>query len=112
LADSWQREQIEQAHAAAVERAVAYMRETVPVVRRRYDGQVVEETARDLIAVEYRHTTARGVSGAEAPDPQLHSHVVITSVVREDERIVAVGSRPVFRSAGEVGAFYRAALVD
>ena len=112
LADSWQREQIEQAHAAAVERAVAYMRETVPVVRRRYDGQVIEEAARDLIAVEYRHTTARGVSGAEAPDPQLHSHVVITSVVREDERIVAVGSRPVFRAAGEVGAFYRSALAD
>lgn len=112
LADSWQREQIEQAHADAVERAVEYMRETVPVVRRRYDGQVVEETARDLIAVEYRHTTARGVSGADAPDPQLHSHVVITSVVREDERIVAVGSRPVFRSAGEVGAFYRSELAQ
>ena len=35
-------------------------------------------TAKDLIAAEYRHTTARGVSGAQAPDPQLHSHVVIT----------------------------------
>jgi conjugative relaxase-like TrwC/TraI family protein len=112
LADSWQREQIEQAHAAAVQRAVAYMRETVPVVRRRYDGQVIEATARDLIAVEYRHTTARGVAGAQAPDPQLHSHVVITSVVREDERIVAVASRPVFRAAGEVGAFYRSALAE
>ena len=112
LADPWQREQIEQAHTNAVERAVAYMRENVGVVRRRYGGEVIEEPAKDLIAVEYRHTTARGVSGADAPDPQLHSHVVITSAVREDDRIVAVGSRPVFRAAGEVGAFYRSALAQ
>lgn len=112
LADPWQRAQIEQAHANAVEQAVVYMRERVPLVRRRYGAGVVEEPAKDLIAVEYRHTTARGVSGADAPDPQLHSHVVITSVVREDDRIVAVASRPVFRAAGEVGAFYRSVLAQ
>jgi hypothetical protein len=46
----------------------------------------------------------------DPPDPQLHSHVVITSAVREDGRIVAVASRPIFRSAREVGAYYRSAL--
>ncbi|HTC58689.1 MAG TPA: MobF family relaxase [Solirubrobacteraceae bacterium] len=112
LADPWQREQIEHAHANAVEQAVGYLRERVPVVRRRYSGQVVEELAKDVIAGEYRHTTARGVSDAQAPDPQLHSHVVITGVVREDDRISATWSRPVFRSAGEVGAFYRSALAQ
>jgi conjugative relaxase-like TrwC/TraI family protein len=112
LGDSWQREQIETAHANAVERAVGYIREQVPVIRRRYGAGVVEESAKDLIAVEYRHTTARGISGASAPDPQLHSHVVITSAVREDDRIVAVASRPVFRAASEVGAFYRSALAE
>ena len=89
-----------------------YLRERVPVVRRRYDGQVVEEQAKDVIATAYRHTTARGVSGAEAPDPQLHTHVVITGAVREDDRIVAVASRPVFRGLREVGAFYRSALAQ
>jgi conjugative relaxase-like TrwC/TraI family protein len=112
LGDPWQREQIEQAHARAVESAVRYLREQVPVVRRRYDGQVVEEHAKDVIAAEYRHTTARGVSGAQAPDPQLHSHVVISGAVREDERIVAVASRPIFRSARELGAFYRSSLAE
>ncbi|MGO9763303.1 MAG: MobF family relaxase, partial [Solirubrobacteraceae bacterium] len=112
LGDPWQREQIEAAHARAVESTVRYLREQVPVVRRRYDGQVVEEHAKDVIAAEYRHTTARGVSGARAPDPQLHSHVVISSAVREDERIVAVASRPIFRSARELGAFYRSALAE
>ncbi len=112
LGDPWQREQIEEAHARAVERSMAYLRERVPVVRRRYDGQVVEEQAKDVIATAYRHTTARGVSGAEAPDPQLHTHVVITGAVREDDRIVAVASRPVFRGLREVGAFYRSALAE
>jgi hypothetical protein len=35
LADPWQREQIEQAHAHSVEQAVGYMRERVPLVRRK-----------------------------------------------------------------------------
>jgi conjugative relaxase-like TrwC/TraI family protein len=112
LGDPWQRQQIEQAHGRAVEQTIHHLREQVPVVRRRYSGQVVEEHAKDVIATEYRHTTARGVSGAQAPDPQLHSHVVVTGAVREDDRIVAVASRPIFRSARELGAFYRSALAD
>jgi conjugative relaxase-like TrwC/TraI family protein len=112
LGDPWQREQIEQAHGRAVEQTIHHLREQVPVVRRRYSGQVVEENAKDVIATEYRHTTARGVSGAQAPDPQLHSHVVITGAVRDDDRIVAVASRPIFRNARELGAFYRSALAD
>jgi len=112
LGDPWQREQIEEAHAKAVERSMRYLKERVPVVRRRYGGQVVEEQAKDVIATAYRHTTARGVSGAEAPDPQLHTHVVISGAVREDDRIVAVASRPVFRGLREVGAFYRSALAQ
>jgi conjugative relaxase-like TrwC/TraI family protein len=113
LGDPWQRKQIENAHAQAVEQTIHHLREQVPVVRRRYSGQVVEEHAKDVIATEYRHTTARGVSsGAQAPDPHLHSHVVITGAVREDDRIVAVASRPIFRSARELGAFYRSALAD
>jgi len=112
LGDPWQREQIEEAHIRAVERSMAYLRGRVPVVRRRYSGQVVEEQAKDVIATAYRHTTARGVSGTDAPDPQLHTHVVISGAVREDGRIVAVASRPVFRGLREVGAFYRSALAQ
>ena len=110
LGDEHERGVIEQAHRSAVEQALEHMTETVPTVRRRYGAGVVEEPARELIAAEYLHTTARGVMDGDAPDPQLHSHVVVTSAVREDERIVAVASRPIFRSAREVGAFYRSAL--
>ena len=110
LGDESQRREIEAAHAAAVSEAMAHLTETVPTVRRRYGGQVVEEHAREVVAAEYRHTTARGVLEGDAPDPQLHSHVVITSAIREDGRIVAVASRPIFRSARELGAYYRSAL--
>ncbi|MFZ2114698.1 MAG: MobF family relaxase, partial [Solirubrobacteraceae bacterium] len=110
LGEESQRRDIETAHAAAVSEAMAHLTETVPVVRRRYGGQVVEEPAREVVAAEYRHTTARGVMEGDAPDPQLHSHVVVTSAIREDGRIVAVASRPVFRSARELGAYYRSAL--
>ncbi len=105
-----QRRDMEAAHAAAVKEAVAHLVGTVPVVRRRYDGQVVEEHAVDVIAADYRHTTARGVVEGDPPDPQLHSHVVLTSAIRQDGRLVAVASRPIFRAAREVGAYYRSAL--
>jgi conjugative relaxase-like TrwC/TraI family protein len=110
LGDEHERRVIEQAHRSAVEQAIGHMTETVATVRRRYAGEVVEEPARELIAAEYLHTTARGVLDGDAPDPQLHSHVVVTSAVREDGRIVAVASRPIFRGAREVGAYYRSAL--
>jgi conjugative relaxase-like TrwC/TraI family protein len=107
LADESQRRAIASAHAAAVSETIAHLTQTV---RRRQRGQVIEEHARDVVAAEYRHTTARGVLEGDVPDPQLHSHVVITSAIREDGRIVAVASRPIFRSARELGAYYRSSL--
>ena len=109
LASEVQRRGLEEAHAAAVAQAMAHLTETVPTVRRGHGG-LIEETARDLIAAEYLHTTARGVVDGDVPDPQIHSHVVVTNALRRDGRIVAVASRPVFRAAREVGAYYRSAL--
>jgi conjugative relaxase-like TrwC/TraI family protein len=106
------RSEIEAAHVAAVDSAMAYLTQTVASVRRRYEGAVVEEQATDLVAAEYRHSTARGVLAGDAPDPQLHSHVVITSAIRQDGRLVAVASRPIFRAVREVGAYYRSALAQ
>ena len=110
LGDRRQRRDMTESHAAAVAQAVRYLTEMVPTVRRRVGREVLDERARDLLAAEYRHTTARGVIDGEAPDPQLHSHVVVTSAIRSDGRIVAVASRPVFRAAREAGAAYRSAL--
>ena len=69
LGSEAQRRDMEAAHAAAVREAMAHLTETVPTVRRRYSGQVVEEPAREVVAAEYRHTTARGVLAGDAPGP-------------------------------------------
>ena len=106
-----QRAGIEEAHGRAVTRALAHLRAEIPVVREGAGGHTFG-SAHDVLAAEFRHTTARGVAGAGAPDPQLHSHVVVTGVVRGDSQFAAVASRPLFRAARELGAFYRAALAD
>lgn len=102
IGDPDQRAAIEAAHSRAVTRAVCYLRDRVPL-------STGSAPARELHAAEFRHRTARGVAGA-VPDPQLHSHVVVTSVERADGTVAAVRSRPAFRAAREVGAFYRAEL--
>ncbi|MBA3809114.1 MAG: relaxase domain-containing protein [Solirubrobacterales bacterium] len=106
-----QRAGVELAHGRAVSRALGHLRGEIPVVREGAGGQVLSP-ARDVIAAEFRHTTARGVSGGGAPDPQLHSHVVVTGAVRQDGQFAAVASRPLFRAARELGAFYRGALAE
>ena len=111
LGSEEQRAGVELAHGRAVSRALGHLRGEVPVVRVGAGGQVLAN-ARDVLAAEFRHTTARGVSGGGAPDPQLHSHVVVTGVVREDGQFAAVASRPLFRAARELGAFYRGALAE
>jgi conjugative relaxase-like TrwC/TraI family protein len=106
-----QRAGVELAHGRAVSRALEHLRTDIPVVREGAGGRVLS-TAGDVLAAEFRHTTARGVAGGGAPDPQLHSHVVVTGVVRQDGQFAAVASRPLFRAARELGAFYRGALAE
>ena len=111
LADPGQRTAIETAHHAAVDAALGHLRANVALTVR-YDRALrrsVPAFAREVHAAAFLHTTARGAAG-EVPDPQLHSHVVITSVERADGTIAAVRSRPLFRAAREGGAYYRAHL--
>ncbi|HZV73219.1 MAG TPA: MobF family relaxase [Conexibacter sp.] len=88
---------IEAAHEASVDAALGYLRESVELTVR-YDPATgtVPDAAAHLHAAAFTHTTARGV-GAAVPDPQLHTHVVITSVERADGSTAAVRSRPAFR---------------
>lgn len=103
---------IEAAHEHAVDAALGYLRERVELTVR-YDPATgtVPDTAAHLHAAAFTHTTARGV-GASVPDPQLHTHVVITSVERADGSTAAVRSRPAFGAAREAGAYYRAHLAE
>ena len=107
------RAQLEAAQERAVDAALAHATEYVPMVRRRVDREtVLRETPSELIATSWRHTTARGVAG-RAPDPQLHSHVVLHGAVRQgDGRVVAIESRAWLVHQRELGAAYRAQLAD
>jgi len=105
------RAQIEACQERAVDAALAHAVEHVPMVRRRVDkATVLRETPSELLASSWRHTTARAVAG-RAPDPQLHSHVVLHGAVRQgDGRVVAIESRAWLVHQREIGAAYRATL--
>ncbi|MGI8713936.1 MAG: MobF family relaxase [Solirubrobacteraceae bacterium] len=111
LASPELRAEIEAAQERAVDRALAHAVEHVPMVRRRVDREtVLRETPAELLATSWRHTTARAVPGC-APDPQLHSHVVLHGAVRQgDGKIVAIESRAWLIHQRELGAAYRAQL--
>jgi len=102
---------IEVAQERAVDAALAHATEYVPMVRRRVDkATVLRETPAELLATSWRHTTARAVAG-RAPDPQLHSHVVLHGAVRQgDGKVVAIESRAWLVHQRELGAAYRAQL--
>jgi len=111
LASPELRAQLEAAQERAVDAALAHATEFVPMVRRRVDREtVLRETPAELLATSWRHTTARAVAG-RAPDPQLHSHVVLHGAVRAaDGKVVAIESRAWLVHQREVGAAYRAQL--
>jgi conjugative relaxase-like TrwC/TraI family protein len=104
------RDQIEQAHEAAIDRALGYAIGVVAMVRERVDaGTVVKANALGVIATSWRHTAARAVAG-QPPDPQLHSHVLLHAAIRRDGQVVAIDSRAWFVHRRELGAAYRTEL--
>ncbi len=110
LADPQLRASIEAAHELAIDRAIAYATEQVAMIRQRVDAAHVEHIkATGVVASSWRHTTARAVNG-RAPDPQLHSHVLLHAAVRGDGRLVAIDSKAWFVHRRELGGAYRTEL--
>jgi hypothetical protein len=105
LTDPWQRGAIEQAHTCAVERSMAYLREQVPVVRRRYSGQVVEEPARDVdrggIPAHHRQRCHRQ-PGTRPPASQPRRHHRRDPQGRPDRRRRLAPRLPRSTGAGSV----------
>ena len=112
LASPELRGRLEAAQEAAVDRALTYATDRVAMTRRRIDKTtVVREPAAEVLASSWRHTTARAVAG-RAPDPQLHSHVLIHGAVRSDGQVVAVESRAWLVHQREVDAAYLSELAQ
>jgi conjugative relaxase-like TrwC/TraI family protein len=92
----------------AVDRALGYAVERVPMIRERTNKHtVIRSKPAEVIATSWRHTTARAVDG-QPPDPQLHSHVLLHGAVRRGGRIDAIEWRAWFVHRRELGAAYRA----
>lgn len=107
------RHAIASAQHIAARGTIVYMRDHVPLASR-WDpelGRSVDDLAAELHAAGYLHTTSRSV-GEDAPDPQIHMHMVITSIERRNGRTGAVRSRLAFSTAREVGAVYRTLLAE
>lgn len=109
-ADEATQRAIEAAGERAVYRTLDVFAEECGVTRRGRGGTIQQRAG--LLAAVFRHDTARGVPG-EAPDAQLHWHVVLPNVVtREDGSTGAFDARGLFRQDMKMmlGALFRAEL--
>ncbi|WP_018293726.1 MobF family relaxase [Mariprofundus ferrooxydans] len=105
-ADEGLREQIQQAQAKAVGKAVEYIEDNVANIRRGKGG--VEHEQAHIIAASYEHSTSR------AQDPQLHTHMLVAShgIGQETGDVRSLDSRSFFQHQKAVGAVYRAELAS
>lgn len=106
LAPAPVRDQVRQAHAAAVDAVVAYLEGHALYARRWNPDGGQDRVATDgLIAAAFDHRTSR------AGDPLLHTHVVVANLTRTVEGDWrAVDGRPLFDHARPAGLLYKAHL--
>lgn len=100
------RQQIQDAQAKAVARAVSYIESDVANIRRGKGG--IEHEKANIIAASYEHSTSR------AQDPQLHTHCLVAShaIGQESGDVRSLESRQFFQSQKAIGAVYRAELAQ
>jgi len=98
----WVRDQVTEAHEAAVEDALGFLERGACVTRRGHGGQM-QGSGDGFIGAAFRHRTSR------AGDPQLHTHVLVANLaLGEDDRWTALDARPIYRHARTAGYLYQA----
>ncbi|MGA8295830.1 MAG: MobF family relaxase [Acidimicrobiales bacterium] len=92
---------VRDAHERAVEGVLGYLERNAAFVRRQ--GNLVEATG--LLAAAFVHRTSR------APDPHLHTHLLVTNLGRDHAgRFSAIDSRPFYAHVAAAGSLYRSGL--
>lgn len=95
----------QRAHERAVASALSYLEREAAIVRRQIEGERVAVPANGVIAAVFVHHISR------APDPHLHSHVVIANLARGPEgRYSALDARRLFCELATAGSLYEAEL--
>jgi conjugative relaxase-like TrwC/TraI family protein len=104
LGDNQVRAQVQAAHAAATQAALAYLDAHAAVSRRGVDGAEQVASA-GLAAAVFDHRTSR------AGDPQLHSHALVLNKVRcADGGWRTLDGHEVYHHKKSAGVLYQAAL--
>ena len=104
LSDPTVRDQVIEAHDAAVANGLAYL-ETHAAVSRAGAGGVDRVIGDGFAAAVFRHRTSR------AGDPQLHSHVVVPNMIESpDGKWRTLDGRALYAEAKTAGIVYQAAL--
>ena len=100
------RSQVIAAHEAAVEEALGHLERHATLARRGAGGGTFLP-APNLIGAAYRHRTSR------AGDPQLHTHVLVSKLVKAtDGRWTCLHSPSLYANAKTAGFLYQAELRD
>jgi conjugative relaxase-like TrwC/TraI family protein len=98
-------EGLAECHDVAVTAAVEAIERRAATTRVRSNGSRMYLDTQGLIAAAYRQSTSR------ADDPQLHTHVIISSKVRTaDGRWLALDARNLMKHQSTFGRIYQAAL--
>ncbi len=104
--DEQVRSQVVAAHEAAVDEALGYLERNATLARRGAGGGTFLP-APNLIGGAYRHRTSR------AGDPQLHTHVLVSKLVKAtDDRWTCLHSPSLYSNAKTAGFLYQAELRD
>ncbi len=100
------RSKVVAAHEAAVDQALGYLERNATLARRGAGGGTFLP-APNLIGAAYRHRTSR------AGDPQLHTHTLISKLVKaSDDRWTCLHSPSLYANAKTAGFLYQAELRD
>lgn len=95
------------AHTDAVKVALDYAEANLVQTRRMVNGQLIRETGGRIIAGVFQHDTSRAL------DPQLHSHAVITNMVKDSTGTFrALSNEALYRGKMLLGQIYRNALAE
>ncbi|MGE5762007.1 MAG: MobF family relaxase [Gemmatimonadota bacterium] len=118
-----QRARIQAAQDAAVEAMLRWGEEHLAAIRRRERSRrtdargaspIVHETAAGWVAAVFRHHTSRQTHAqatiGDAPDPQLHTHVLVFLARGHNGEWYTPESRVLHKAQAQLGAVYRCAL--
>lgn len=102
--DSSVRQQVNEAHDAAVAEVFAWIEQTA-LTRPTIDGKTYIVDAKGVVGATVREETSRSL------DPQLHTHLLISNkVLTSDGRWLALDARPMIKSAQTLTSLYQASL--